>query len=97
MDNLEKIQKKKADIVKLKADIQKLEIEQALFDVKEPKYKLAEIIHDKMCRSNHTDGCGWDYESWETPSYSRIMYLEKAEHILSLVNYETAVLVIKNM
>lgn len=31
-----------------------------------PEYKLAEKIHAKMCRWNHTDGCDWSYRSWKT-------------------------------
>ena len=90
MDNKEKIKE-------LRDKIKKLELEQESFDSQAPKYKLAELIHSKMCSWNHTDGCSWFYESWENLGYSRTAYLEKAERILKVVNYETAALVIKNM
>lgn len=28
--------------------------------------KVATGIHEVLCYANHTDGCGWYYEKWET-------------------------------
>jgi hypothetical protein len=30
-----------------------------------PEQKLAEALHDAVCTWNHTDGCGWYYETWK--------------------------------
>jgi hypothetical protein len=42
---------------------------------------------------NHTDGCGWHYESWSNlGTYSsRLRYLEKAREILKDFTFEQAV------
>jgi hypothetical protein len=49
--------------------------------------ELAEILHAKFCHSNHTDGCGWDYETWGYPSsHTRIRYLDKARALLGVVS-----------
>ena len=90
MDNSNKIKE-------LQDKIKHLEDEQQLFDSKGPKYKLAELIHAKLCRWNHTDGCSWDYESWENIGSARQRYLDKAELILIKTDYETAALIINNI
>lgn len=90
MDNSKKIKE-------LQDKIKELEDEQQLFDSKGPKYKLAELIHAKICRWNHTDGCSWGYESWENIGIARQRYLEKAESILVVVDYNIAALVINNL
>ncbi len=56
---------------------------------------LATLIHKRMCRWNHMDECGWDYESWDKPGYARNRYLEKADKVLTEVPYETAVKVLE--
>lgn len=37
---------------------------------------IAEIIHEKLCLFNHTDGCGWFYEKWDgvdtNPEYYKL-------------------------
>lgn len=44
--------------------------------------KLAIMLHNKLCKWNHTDGCGWYYHvkdglpTWE--DYSQQEYLRKA-------------------
>jgi len=30
------------------------------------KYQIAELLHGAMCHHNHTDGCGWYYETWHS-------------------------------
>ncbi len=59
------------------------------------KTSLANQIHKHMCHWNHMDECGWDYESWNKPGYSRNIYLEKAERVLEEVSYETAMKVLE--
>ena len=64
-------------------------------------YKLAEVLHSKLCHWNHIDGCGWDYENWDNvkggDSGSRGRYLEKSINIINKVGYETALKVIKEL
>ena len=58
---------------------------------------IAEIIHERMCHWNHTDGCAWYYDTWEDEKLrgSRQTYFEKAESILAVVSYETALKVVE--
>jgi hypothetical protein len=76
---------------------QKKELERKLEEAKSltPAQQLAEILHSKICHWNHTDGCGWHYESWINPGYSRKEYLEKAKGILEEVDFNAAIKVIK--
>ena len=47
---------------------------------------LAEILHDKMCHANHTDGCGWGYESnWQHGVHNE--YLTKARRLLRIAKF----------
>lgn len=39
---------------------------------------LAEQLHRMFCTSNHTDGCGWTYESWDNPGHARKQWLARA-------------------
>ena len=55
-----------------------------------PNIKMAEILHQKLCRHNHTDMCDWYYGNWEEPlNYSRKRYLEKADELLNEDSFET--------
>ena len=89
------------EIKRLRAKADELEEAQKEHNLKSEDIRLAEYIHSKTCRSNHTDGCGWGYESWDgsTPSGNRTRsrYLEKARTILKDVDFESAINVIKNI
>jgi len=69
------------------------------FKVMTDDKKLAEILHEKQCNWNHTDGCGWFYESWDNLStYSaRLNYLAKARAILKDFTFEQAVKFVAKM
>lgn len=55
--------------------------------------KLAILLHSKLCRGNHTDGCSWNYEtSWN--DFAKATYLAKAKSILAQVTYDMAVKII---
>lgn len=58
---------------------------------------LAEAMHGKMCRHNHTDGCSWFYDDWgKLPlDYSRKEYYEKALKVLKIVTLERALKIIE--
>jgi len=86
-------------IKQLEEDLAKAKKEQAEYDSMSEEQRLAETIHSKMCHWNHTDGCGWFYDSWSDmhSNSSKIQYLNKAKAILQEVDLKTAELVIKNM
>lgn len=48
--------------------------------------ELAEIMHDKMCRWNHTDGCTWLYEKdgAPIPAQAHSIWLVKAKNALKV-------------
>jgi hypothetical protein len=54
---------------------------------KENAIELAEILHDKQCHWNHTDGCSWYYSSWVKPCGTRTSYLEKHIKCLLIITY----------
>ncbi len=83
-----------SEIAELEAKLAEKKKEKAKFDAMPERQRLAEIIHEKQCTWNHTDGCGWYYESWEKPGYSRNEYLEKADKLLKIVDYDTAIKVV---
>lgn len=71
----DKIVEHENEILKLKTEAQEyhdLTVEQ----------RVAEFLHSRFCRFNHTDGCGFYYENWEKPGYSRKEWLKKANSLL---------------
>jgi hypothetical protein len=54
--------------------------------------ELAELLHSKLCRSNHADQCDWMYRKWEDEQigYARKQRLEQARRLLSVVNFKIA-------
>lgn len=57
--------------------------------------KLAVYLHQKLCRWNHTDGCGWYYaisdgkHNWDEHTHN--LYLNKASKLLFCISrYRTA-------
>jgi hypothetical protein len=96
MNILSQIQKKQVERERIDAEIKELQQKQSEFDALPEDKRLAELIHDKVCHWNHTDGCDWDYETWGgVNSTTRERYLEKARNILASVNYAEAIEVIK--
>ena len=41
--------------------------------------KLADVIHEKTCKSNHIDMCGYHYSNWDSPNWDRNQFLDRAE------------------
>jgi len=78
-------------------EIKKLKKQKAEFEKLTPAHRLAELLHEKQCHFAHEDQCGWYYEKWDNPGYSRKEYLNKATAILNVVSYENAVKVIKHI
>ena len=54
-----------------------LKIDEELESLKafEPPERIAIVLHDLICRHNHTDGCSWFYELKD-----KVHDWEKAEH-----------------
>jgi hypothetical protein len=67
-----------------KAEIAALEAAQREWDALPESYKLATTLHSKFCHWNHTDGCGWGYETWENPGPARTLYVEKAQEVMEV-------------
>lgn len=85
------------EISKLEKELKDLKQEKLEYDLLSNDKKLAIAIHSVQCTWNHTDGCGWYYESWDNPSYSKKRYLEKANNMLEEMDFEQAMKVIKFM
>lgn len=55
---------------------------------------LAILLHTKLCRNNHADGCSWMYhktgdpETWKDTPF--LTYLVKANRMLVWVNFQIA-------
>lgn len=48
-----------------------------------PTRAIAELLHEKLCHANHTDGCGWFYGSWDNQSWAHKRYYEMAERVVA--------------
>ena len=46
----------------LEAELNKTRDELDRAQKQDPIYLLAEQLHDRLCKFNHTDGCSWFYE-----------------------------------
>ena len=44
--------------------------------------KLADVIHDKTCKMNHIDVCGYHYSNWENPNWDKDQFLARASKAL---------------
>lgn len=56
-----------------------------LQNITEEEKRLAEVLHNIMCHWNHTDGCGWEYDTWDsvlTLNSARATYLIRARKVL---------------
>ena len=62
---------------------------------RENAIELAEYLHGKQCRWNHTDGCSWHYTTWDNPCSTRDSYLNKAYNMLAEVDIYTIKKVLK--
>lgn len=84
------------EIEELETKLKILREEKKNFDLLRPNLKLAEIIHNSLCKSNHTDGCSWYYEKWDGfgKNPTRMLYLDRANKILEKVSYKDAVYII---
>ncbi len=56
-----------------------------------PSKQLATLLHKKLCRWNHTDGCAWFYEEDNWESFSHKEYLNMANKMLKIADFELCV------
>ena len=74
-------------IIELQAQIDKLNVEKKRLQELSPEKRLAEALHSLQCNWNHTDGCGWFYETdWKdvwAQNSSHARYLEKARKVMN--------------
>jgi hypothetical protein len=72
--------------------LEKLKKEKAILDRLTPAQRLAILLHDETCRSNHTDGCSWDYErcgnvhDWNKSAH--LMYHGQAQKLLEIAKFD---------
>ena len=60
----QKINKLKSEITYKEQEIKRLEQQLEREKLLNPKVKeIATLLHDMLCRWNHTDGCSWEYEN----------------------------------
>ena len=71
-----------AKITDLREELAKAEAKAEAFDTLTPAQILATELHNKLCHSNHTDGCTWYYSEQDWTEYSHKKYLTKAENVL---------------
>lgn len=79
-------------IKELEDEIERLRKADAAFLSQTPEQQLAVTLHSMLCRHNHIDGCGWEYEyndkeratNWG--GYAHSAYLEKARKITEFCN-----------
>ena len=103
--SIESINQLKTKIEEYQKDIQLLEAKIAADALESPDKKLAVVLHDLLCRGNHTDQCGWHYEQDSTKSsrwdhYDNARYLKKAQSVIcmceqSTIQVDTAIAICK--
>ena len=69
-----------------KEHLASLELEREEHIKKSDLHKIAELLHDIMCKSNHIDQCDWDYGDWLNPKFAQKQYLERAQELIKLWN-----------
>lgn len=88
------------EIFELKQRLAELEKAQKTWEGLPENQRLAEMLHHKLCKADHTEHCGWCYESWDNMrgQYSeRKRYLEKAEKILQITDFDTVVKILNEL
>lgn len=60
---------------------------------------LAEILHRKFCKLDHTEECGWYYEKWGDLTFmpDRAKWFLRADHLLGVVGDVSTAEVILNI
>lgn len=77
----EKINQLQTQLSKLNTELEQAQTAEAEKAIDAELVQLAEIIHTRMCNSNHVDQCSWYYETWANDGYSREKYLIRARKL----------------
>lgn len=93
MKTMSELQKKREQLAQELAEVtERIEEKQQEQTKLTPAHALAEELHAKLCRHNHTDGCGWFYDNWHKPLAdfsARKQYLEMAQKMLQITDLDT--------
>jgi hypothetical protein len=72
------------------ADVEALRIDSVVLQEsrKYDERDIAELLHARDCSANHTDQCGWTYESWEPTNgvqpWTKTRYLALARWFIQI-------------
>ena len=66
----------------LQAELRQLEAEEQRLASLTPSQELAEEMHERWCRLNHTDGCGWGYEGTDWMGHAHSHWHKRASAIM---------------
>lgn len=81
-----------------KVDMGEIEIpEKEGMEISDDEMTVANALHEKMCRWNHTDGCSYHYEKWSNPGHAKSKYLKKAQAMLAKADVKTVLALIEEM
>ena len=81
--NAEQIRQRRSE---LESELAQLQADEQRLAMLTPVQRVADMLHDYECRSNHTDQCGYGYDSWDNPGQTRQGYLHRARTFYDLVN-----------
>lgn len=75
-----RVQTIQREIDDLRTKIKELEQQKQELENLTIEQQLAEALHARLCHSNHTDACDWEYGSWKkgNSTYAREKYLTMA-------------------
>jgi hypothetical protein len=62
-------------------ELKAISIESKKHEIPENEREVAELLHSKMCKYNHTDACGWFYDKGDWTEYSRVCYLKRQKNV----------------
>lgn len=72
-----------------KKELTKLSLASKAHQIPEELRELADFLHSKLCKYNHTDQCDYHYDNGDWTAYSRKEYLKKAENVIKVTDSET--------
>lgn len=70
------------EMATLQKQLEEVEREEAALFAAGPRARIADAIHTATCHQDHAEACGWYYETWQSTSWSRNHYLDKAQRML---------------
>lgn len=77
------------EIARAEAELIRLKAEKEKVDAMPTEHRLADMLHARTCHHNHTDACGYEYESWSSPGHSKKRELERIQNMLNITDAKT--------